>query len=91
MNISSKILLTLDFRSDNINVNIEIVEAEGCLQRRFSESRPLAVKAAKLRIQLPPAESRKPMRAVSAALRLLRAGGFLRTYGWNRGACCFAP
>lgn len=42
----------------------------------FSESRPLAVKAAKLRIQLPPAESRKPMRAVSAALRLLRAEVF---------------
>ena len=52
----------------------------------FSESRPLAVKAAKLRIQLPPAESRKPMRAVSAALRLLRAEFFLRNYGWNRGA-----
>ena len=53
--------------------NNKIVEAEGCLQRRFSESRPLAAKAAKLRIQLPPAECRNPMRAVQAALRLFES------------------
>ncbi|MBR6785394.1 MAG: hypothetical protein IKM25_04020 [Clostridia bacterium] len=39
----------------------------------FSESRPLAAKAAKLRIQLPPAECRNSMRAVQAALRLFES------------------